>query len=120
MKRRTSLALLGTAAAAACGEPDRRARVPLSNLPAGGRVVIEHAGEAIELQRTVAGVVARSLTCSHYGCRVEWQPDRRLYVCACHQGMFDPEGHPFSGPPTRPLRSIAVVQSGDAVLVGEP
>ncbi|HVO09569.1 MAG TPA: Rieske 2Fe-2S domain-containing protein [Vicinamibacteria bacterium] len=122
MRRRLTLALLGASPLAlACGAPpDRRLRVPLATLSTGGRRVVDHGGEPVELLRTETGVVARSLLCSHYGCRVSWRPERSQYVCACHQGAFDAEGRPVAGPPTRPLRPVAAAVEGDAVLVGEP
>jgi len=82
--------------------------------------VVDQGGGPVELVRSGTGVAARSLLCSHYGCRVSWRPERSQYVCACHQGAFDAEGRPVSGPPTRPLREVAVVVEGDDVLVGEP
>jgi cytochrome b6-f complex iron-sulfur subunit len=114
--------MAGGALAFACGEtkPDRRLRVPLASVPAGGRAVFEHAGEPSELSRSPAGLRARSLLCSHYGCRVEWQAERRQYVCPCHQGTFDADGRPVAGPPTKALRAIPVAVSGDTALVGEP
>jgi cytochrome b6-f complex iron-sulfur subunit len=123
MRRRSTLAALGSAARGhACEQPrpDRRLRVPVAAVPAGGRAVFEHGGEPVELRRTAGGVHARSLLCSHYGCRVEWQPERRQYVCPCHQGTFDADGRPVSGPPIRPLRTIPVALSGETALVGEP
>jgi Rieske Fe-S protein len=123
VRRRSTLAVLGSAALGLACErprPDRRLRVALASVPMGGRAVFEHAGEPVELRRTQRGVHARSLLCSHYGCRVEWQSARAQYVCPCHQGMFDADGRPVSGPPTRPLRAIPVVISGETALVGEP
>jgi Rieske Fe-S protein len=123
VRRRSTFAALGGAALGlACerARPDRRLRVALASVPMGGRAVFEHAGEPVELRRTELGVHARSLLCSHYGCRVEWQPEPRRYVCPCHQGTFDADGRPVSGPPIRPLRAIPVVLSGETALVGEP
>ncbi len=122
MRRRLTLALLGASplALGGCGgPPDRRLRVPLASLPPGSRTVVDQGGGPVELLRTDAGVSARSLLCSHYGCKVSWRPEREQYVCACHQGAFDPSGRPASGPPTRPLRVVAVAVEGEAVLVGE-
>ena len=122
MRRRLTLSLLvASPLALRCGAPpDRRLRVPLATLPPGGRRVVEQGGGPVELVRTDAGPVARSLLCPHYGCRVSWRPERSQYVCACHQGAFDAQGRPVSGPPTRPLRAVAVVVEGTDLLVGEP
>jgi Rieske Fe-S protein len=125
VNRRRSLALLGAAAwppAAACRpkKVDRRLRVPLATLALGQRREVEHGEEVVEVVRTAEGVVARSLLCSHYGCRVAWDASARLYRCPCHEGTFDAFGRPVSGPPPGPLRAVRVAIEGDAALVGEP
>jgi Rieske Fe-S protein len=70
--------------------------------------------------RTEAGVVARSLLCSHFGCRVEWREAERRYHCPCHEGLFDAEGMPVGGPPNRPLRRVRAEIVEADVVIGEP
>lgn len=41
--------------------------------------------------------------CTHLSCRVNWQADRQIYHCPCHDGQFDPDGEVVGGPPPRPL-----------------
>jgi len=94
--------------------------VPLSSLAVGERREVEHGEEVVEVVRTADGVVARSLLCSHYGCRVAWDRAASLYRCPCHAGTFDASGRPVSGPPPGPLRAVRVAIEGDAALVGEP
>jgi cytochrome b6-f complex iron-sulfur subunit len=125
--RRRTLVLLAAggpaSAVLACAPPpppDRRVRLPLASLPEGGRTEVEYAGEPTEVVRTGAGVVARSLLCSHFGCRVEWRPAERRYYCPCHGGLFDAEGRPLAGPPNRPLRPVRADVVGADVLIGEP
>lgn len=124
MNRRRSLTALcgGALAVAACrDEPvDRRRRVPLGDLAVGERREVENGEDPFELLRTESGVEARSLVCPHYGCRVAWVEARRQYACPCHDGLFDADGLPVAGPPTRPLRVLRAVVEGDAALVGEP
>lgn len=122
MRRRDSLALLGPAAlAAACRgtPPDGRARVALSELPIGGRTVVSCAGEPVEIVREPDRIAARSLLCTHFGCRVIWDPRKERYRCPCHEGWFDATGRPVAGPPTRPLRTVRLVVEGGSALVGE-
>jgi cytochrome b6-f complex iron-sulfur subunit len=100
--------------------PDRRLRVPLARIGPTGRLEIEHAGEPAVLVRTAAGgVVARSLLCSHFGCRVQWEADKERYHCPCHEGTFDGEGRLLGGPPIRPPRAPPAEVSGLDILVGE-
>ena len=58
---------------------------------------------------------------THQGCEVRFRPEIERYRCPCHQGLFDADGKPFSGPPTRPLAVIQVrVEAGEIVVVDEP
>jgi Rieske Fe-S protein len=124
VRRRRSLALLGFGGGLAACErprPDRRLRVSVAGLARGARRELVNGEEVFELARDANGVVtARSLLCSHYGCRVAWEPERRQYHCPCHDGRFDAEGRPVSGPPPGPLRTIRVQVDGQVALVGEP
>jgi Rieske Fe-S protein len=43
------------------------------------------------------------------GCEVHWHPESQEYVCPCHDGLFDPDGRPIAGPPTRPLRAVSLL-----------
>ncbi len=43
--------------------------------------------------------IALSSICPHLGCRVHWEPHNKRFFCPCHNGVFDPEGKPVSGPP---------------------
>jgi Rieske Fe-S protein len=120
VRRRTLALLAGLAACAPAPPPDRRVRIHLASLDAGGRVEIEYAGEPTEVVLGPAGVVARTLLCSHFGCRVEWRPAERRYHCPCHEGLFDADGEPAGGPPNRPLRRVRAEVAGAEVVIGEP
>ncbi len=32
-------------------------------------------------------------TCPHLGCSINWEDKAALFVCPCHGGTFDPQGH---------------------------
>lgn len=48
-------------------------------------------------------VAVLSDTCTHLSCKVRWSPEQGVFVCPCHDGIFDREGAVLSGPPPRPL-----------------
>lgn len=120
------LALVAPAlvALAACNsepEPPPGTLVELARLPEGERVVVMHEEEPVELVRTGNRVRARSLWCTHVGCRVRWVEATGVYSCLCHEGTFDAEGKPRSGPPPRPLRTVTLeVENGRVVLPLRP
>ncbi len=93
-------------------------KLALAELPLNRRVRFEHDGRAIEVVRTVEGVTARSLLCTHQGCNVRWIEDRQIYLCPCHEGRFNAEGQPVYGLPREPLRKIDVTVTETEVIIG--
>jgi len=76
--------------------------------------------------RTDLAVLVRSQTgeyyafgqkCSHRGCSVYFDRNRRCLACPCHKGAFDAEtGFVLNGPPTQPLDQIVLqMRAGGAV-----
>ena len=63
---------------------------------------------------------AISATCTHLGCRVNWDGSLRHFICPCHQGHFDVDGNVLSGPPPKPLIKLPVTVDGDKIVVGAP
>ncbi len=79
--------------------------------------------EAVEQQvvfliKSAGGDVrALSSTCTHLGCRVSYDADKKLIKCPCHGGMYTPEGKVVGGPPPRPLPELSTRVNGTQVLV---
>ncbi len=112
----------GMAAVSGCpsstaGRVDGPLRLDLSELEPGARLRVMHGERPVEVRRTPDGVEARSLFCTHRGCEVRWEPERGVYSCPCHDAFFDAEGRVVSGPPTRPLRNLPVVVTGNEVVI---
>jgi len=72
------------------------------------------------LRREGAAPLAISLVCTHLGCRVHWQPKERTFLCPCHMGVFDAQGHVQSGPPPAPLPRHDVSVESENVFVHLP
>jgi Rieske Fe-S protein len=96
---------------------DEAIMIAWSDLPDGSRTVVMDGELPVEVHRAGDEVRARSLLCTHQGCQVKWHADRTQYVCPCHEGVFDPSGHPVMGPPRAPLREFAVERRGDHVRI---
>jgi Rieske Fe-S protein len=68
--------------------------------------------------RTETGdLKAFSASCTHLDCIVQYQPDSKNIVCACHNGVYDLTGKVVSGPPPRPLEEFSVNVKGDEITV---
>jgi cytochrome b6-f complex iron-sulfur subunit len=62
-------------------------------------------------------VKAMSTVCTHLGCTVYWEKDKKEFYCPCHQGRFDQEGNVVSGPPPRALDSYKVEIQDNNVFI---
>lgn len=80
--------------------------------PGGARVAIT--------RRSETEFIALSSTCPHLGCQVHWEQAKERYFCPCHNGAFDAEGKPQSGPPqsdNTPLVRYPLVVEGDLLYI---
>ena len=64
--------------------------------------------------------VAFSQKCTHLSCAVVPEPEKKRFLCPCHNGSFDLEtGKPLAGPPRRPLPRIRLeIVNGAIYAVG--
>ncbi len=92
---------------------------PLSDLPVGGAKAITYGGIPVLVLRTPQSLRAFSLICTHLGCIVEWQDNKKEFYCPCHDGRYDEFGDVLAGPPPIPLEQFAVRIEGEQVIVGE-
>lgn len=118
-----SSAAAGAASAAAGGASQAAsaaagAVVTLADIPVGGSVVKEIAGQKVVLAQPEAGrVVAFKATCPHQGCAVA--PAGTKLKCPCHGSTFDgATGAVEQGPATTGLTSLPASISGDGVSLG--
>jgi len=66
--------------------------------------------------RTAEGELrAFSAVCTHLDCTVQFKADSSQLWCACHNGLYDLSGRVVSGPPPRPLETLAVNVRGEGV-----
>jgi len=70
--------------------------------PTGAKVVVARQGEGT----TAEDYLALSSVCPHLGCRVHWESQDDRFFCPCHNGAFDREGKPISGPPQAANQSL--------------
>ena len=89
-------------------EPIPGLQIELSELPENGRLLVMDGERPVELLHFDGVIRARSLFCTHQGCRVEWNEADERYHCPCHKGVFNAAGQPILGPPEEPLREFPV------------
>ena len=92
---------------------------PLSDLPVGGTKTVTYGGSPVLVQHTPDTLRAFSMVCTHLGCLVKWEADKKEFYCPCHDGRYDEFGDVLAGPPPIPLEQIPVQVEGGVVTVGE-
>ena len=76
--------------------PGRR---PIDDLQPGEGEIVRLHGEAVAGYRDDEGVLhAVSPTCTHLGCRVNFNSAERSWDCPCHGSRFTPDGDVLQGP----------------------
>ncbi len=73
---------------------------------------------AIIVHTKEKGFIALSRVCTHLGCLVNYYPEKQLFICPCHAGVYDLEGNVVSGPPPRPLSKYSVRVAGTNLVIG--
>jgi cytochrome b6-f complex iron-sulfur subunit len=63
------------------------------------------------------GFLALSLTCSHLGCTVLWEEEKKQFICPCHSSAFDNLGNVINSPAPRPLDYFPVSINAGKVMV---
>jgi Rieske Fe-S protein len=53
-------------------------------------------------------IEALSAVCPHLGCSVGYQPDKKSFLCACHNSVFGESGEKTSGPAERALDPLPI------------
>lgn len=63
-------------------------------------------------------IVAFSPVCSHLGCLVNWDHNKKEFICPCHGGKYDINGIAVAGPPPGPLTRLPVEIRDGRVYIG--
>ncbi len=67
---------------------------------------------------SAAGMTVFSAVCSHLGCLVNYNKEKKEFLCPCHGGRYDLAGRNIAGPPPRPLTALPVKVEKGIVMVG--
>lgn len=63
------------------------------------------------------GFLAISRRCSHLGCTVPWDAEKKQFACPCHASVFDIRGNVIQSPAPRALDLFAVHIENNRVMV---
>jgi len=63
------------------------------------------------------GFIALSLRCTHLGCAIAWEENRKRFICPCHSSAFDISGEVLNPPAARALSYYPVMIENGVVKV---
>ena len=63
------------------------------------------------------GFIALSLRCTHLGCSVSWEENKKRFICPCHSSAFDIRGEVLNPPAARALDYYPVLIENGVVKV---
>jgi cytochrome b6-f complex iron-sulfur subunit len=63
------------------------------------------------------GFIALSLRCTHLGCSVSWEENKKRFICPCHSSAFDISGEVLNPPAARALDFYPVIIENGVVKV---
>ncbi|MBP1752126.1 MAG: Rieske (2Fe-2S) iron-sulfur domain protein [Geobacteraceae bacterium] len=89
------------------------------DLAEGEAKFIEFGGEpAVVVNSGEHGLIALSAVCTHLGCIVQWERDKRRFLCPCHAGLYTESGEVISGPPPKQLPKLPLSVNNGIITVG--
>lgn len=89
------------------------------DIPAGeAKDIVFNNTPALVINRPDKGYIAFSRVCTHLGCLVDYQKEKKRMLCPCHAGTYDLAGNVTSGPPPKPLQQLPLRVEGDTIVIG--
>jgi len=97
----------------------KRLVLDIKEIPAGEtKDIVFNNTPGIVVHLPNRGYIALSRVCTHLGCLVDYQKERKRFLCPCHAGIYDLSGNVVSGPPPKPLQQFPLKVAGDSIIIG--
>jgi cytochrome b6-f complex iron-sulfur subunit len=97
----------------------KRLTLAKKEIPVGeAKDIIFNNTPGVVINRPDKGYIALSRVCTHLGCLVDYQKDKKRLLCPCHAGTYDLSGSVASGPPPKPLPKFPMRVEGDSIIIG--
>jgi cytochrome b6-f complex iron-sulfur subunit len=87
------------------------------NLFQSNSVTIFRGGRFYLVRLSDGGFLALSIRCTHLGCSINWENDKRRFICPCHASAFDITGNVQNPPAPSALDYFPVVIQNGKVMV---
>lgn len=70
---------------------------------------------SVYIGKRAGALTALSATCPHAGCGIDYDADRRQFVCPCHNSTFSMDGQRVGGPAPRDMDRLDLSVQGSKV-----
>lgn len=70
--------------------------------------------------RDAEGLGALVSTCTHLGCGLGWDAEKKQWLCPCHGSRFSLQGFPLAGPARAPLKRVLIAWRADGRIQVDP
>ena len=92
----------------------------VSDLALESAEIVRADKKAFALVRTQEGQIrAFSAVCTHLGCVVQYQSDRKVFHCNCHGSEYNLDGKNIAGPAPKPLLPFKAEVKGDDIFISQ-
>lgn len=92
-------------------------RKELSEVGSQIKVKLPETDGLVLVWRSKAGLKAASITCTHRGSEVHFNPAEDTLDCPSHGSRFRPDGTVLEGPAKKPLRAYSVEAQADRLKI---
>ena len=89
---------------AAVKTSDGNYEIDLADLPEGESAIVTLSGTPVIAINRGDSYRVFNATCTHLGCMVKWDDKNKRFLCPCHGGIYDENGHVIAGPPPAPIK----------------
>lgn len=80
---------------------------------------IDKTSRTVYVKRKGDELIVFSSACTHLGCGVNYDAEKKQFYCPCHGGVFDEDGKVLAGPPPQPLVRLKSRAQNGQVYVEE-
>ncbi|MBF0330017.1 MAG: Rieske 2Fe-2S domain-containing protein [Nitrospirae bacterium] len=75
-------------------------------------------GSRVYISASDKELTAFSSVCTHLGCFINWDHNKKEFICPCHGGRYGIDGNVTAGPPPAPLARLPLEIKDGKVYIG--
>jgi len=93
----------------------KRIEIPLNKIDKG---IVFFKDYGIFILKTSKGYEVFDAHCTHMGCIVNYNNEKKLFECPCHGSVFNLKGERLKGPAKKPLNRLTFKLVNNNLIIG--